>query len=363
MLENPIVREDVRRILASLSPAEKKRFAGATVLLTGCAGFLGFYFLHTLAGCVGELGIRKIIGLDNFMRGRPKWLERLLGKTDKLEIQPFDIINGRLEDVLGADRADLVIHMASIASPTFYRRFPIETLDANVWGLRRLLEFYKARQLRGFLFFSSSEIYGDPDARAIPTNETYRGSVPCIGPRACYDESKRFGETMCYLFAQKHNMPVSIVRPFNNYGPGMALDDGRAPADFARAAVEGRDIEILSDGSPTRTFCYVADAIAGYLKVLCYGQFDVFNIGIERPEISIRELAEIYCRQGQRTFGYVGSARFGRASDQQYLVDNPNRRCPDISKARRVLGFDPSVSVEDGVGRFLEFLRADGAQA
>lgn len=362
MIVNPTLNEDLDRILAGLSAAEREKFKGATVLLTGCAGFLGFYFLQFLAGRAAQLGIKRIIGVDNFMRGRPPWLDELAGRAPPLELHAFDIIRGRLEEIPGADKADLVIHMASVASPIFYRLFPIETLDANVWGLRSLLEFYRVRKLRGLLFFSSSEIYGDPPAEAIPTEETYRGNVPCIGPRACYDESKRFGETMCSLFAQKYDMPIVIARPFNNYGPGMALDDGRAPADFAKAVVEGRDIEILSDGSPTRTFCYISDAITGYLKVLVHGRFDFFNIGIERPEISIRELTAIFCRQGKRVFGYAGTSRFGRSGDAQYLADNPNRRCPDIRKARELLGFSPKIAVEDGVGRFLDFLKHAGAR-
>jgi nucleoside-diphosphate-sugar epimerase len=187
------------------------------------------------------------------------------------------------------------VHGASIASPTFYRKYPVETLDANIWGLRHILDLYRGRDtLKGLLFFSSSEIYGDPDPSAIPTPETYRGNVSCHGPRACYDESKRFGETMAWVYAQQFGMPITVARPFNNYGPGMRLGDKRLPADFALAVTEGRDLVILSDGTPTRTFCYVADAVAGYLLCLLHGSYDYFNIGIDKPEIMVRELAEIY---------------------------------------------------------------------
>ena len=147
-------------------------------------------------------------------------------------------------------------------------------------------------QLKGLLFFSSSEIYGDPAPEAIPTNESYRGNVACLGPRACYDEAKRFGETLCWVFANTLGTPIRIVRPFNNYGPGMALTDSRAPADFGQCVMQNRDITIFSSGAPTRTFCYVADAVAGYFKALLHDRFDAFNIGIEKPEISVRELAE-----------------------------------------------------------------------
>jgi UDP-glucuronate decarboxylase len=247
--------------------------------------------------------------------------------------------------------------MASIASPMFYRKYPIETLDANIWGLRSLLDFYSERQIRGFLFYSSSELYGDPDPAHVPTSEDYNGNVCPTGPRACYDESKRFGETMCMLFAQKYKMPIGVARPFNNYGPGMRIGDKRVPADFALAITQNKDIEILSDGSPTRTFCYIADSICGYLKILLHGAYGYYNIGIEKPEISIAQLAEIYAKAGKEIFGYTGQVKYAVSEDKEYLTNNPQRRCPNIDKARRELGYDPTIFVEEGVARFLQYLR------
>ena len=168
---------------------------------------------------------------------------------------------------------DWIIHAASIASPIYYRKYPIETMDANVNGLRNLLDYAvgearSGREVRGFLFYSTSEIYGDPTAENIPTTETYRGSVSCTGPRACYDESKRYGETLCVNFARVFGLPVRVARPFNNYGPGLKITDRRVIPDFARDIVANQDVVMLSSGSPTRTFCYISDAIAGYYKVL-----------------------------------------------------------------------------------------------
>lgn len=361
-MTDPIVAEDLDDICDRLTAEERRAFADATILITGCAGFLGYYLMLFLVRHAGALGIRRIIGLDNFMLHRPDWIERLAAAHPALvTVRPFDIIGDDIATVPGADSAGLVIHMASIASPMFYRRYPIETLDANIWGLRRLLDFYRQRPLRGLLFFSSSEIYGDPPADQVPTDEEYRGNVAVVGPRACYDEAKRFGETMCSLFAEKYAMPIGIARPFNNYGPGMRLGDTRVPADFAKMIFEGRDIEMYSDGTPTRTFCYIADAISGYLKILAHGKFDYFNIGIETPEISVRALADIYVEQGRAIFGYRGEARFASAPDSQYLQHNPSRRCPRIDKARRLLGYAPTIGVADGVGRFLRFIkRAEG---
>lgn len=350
-----IREEDLRSIYDALTEDERAKFEGSTVLVTGCAGFLGYYIMGFLADHGEELGIKKVIGLDNFMLGKPAWVERI-SEEPFVETFKFDIITDDLGGVRGATDADLIIHMASIASPTFYRKYPIETLEANIWGLRRLLDIYAEKAIKGMLFFSSSEIYGDPDPSHVPTSEDYRGSVSCTGPRACYDESKRFGETMCMLYAQKFDMPIGVARPFNNYGPGMRVNDKRVVADFARAIIEGHDIEILSDGSPTRTFCYVADAVAGYMKVLLHGTYDYFNIGIAEPEVSIAELADIYKEQGKRVFDYTGEVKLAKSEEEDYLTHNPQRRCPNISKAQRMLGYDPKVGVHEGVGRFLEFI-------
>lgn len=354
-----VLDEDLSRIRAALGAEQAARFDGATVLVTGCAGFLGYTFMHFLAVHGPELGVRRVVGTDTFLLARPGWLDAL-ADGDRVVVARHDIGRDPVEGIPYAAEADLVLHMASIASPVFYRRYPVETLDANVWGLRRLLDFYRERETRGVLFFSSSEIYGDPPAEAVPTAEHYRGNVSCTGPRACYDEAKRFGETLAWVYANEHGMPVVAVRPFNNYGPGMRLDDRRVPADFAKAVVEGRDIVMHSDGTPTRTFCYVADAVAGYLKALVHGGYDAFNIGIDRPEISIRELAATYVEAGREVSGYRGSARLEPSAEADYLTHNPQRRCPDISHAREVLGYDPRVEVGEGVERFLRHLAEAG---
>lgn len=362
--DNRILREDLAAVYASLTAAERTKFQDATVLITGCGGFLGYFFMHFFAEYAPELGLRRVVALENFLTGTKDWLDELCVRHPELiALHEFNVITDDVAAVPGAAEADLIIHLASIASPTFYRRYPLETVDANVTGLRRLLDYYAQRPLRGFLFFSSSEIYGDPPPGFIPTPEDYRGNVASIGPRACYDEAKRFGETLCYLFAQKYEMPIAIARPFNNYGPGMSLLDRRLPADFAQAVVQGRDLEILSDGAPTRTFCYISDAISGYLKVLLHGRFDVFNIGQDQPELSVRQFAELFTEAGRAIFGYQGRITFQQSADKEYLTDNPNRRCPDLSKARRLLGYAPSVDVATGIRRYLQFLHHSSSRS
>jgi nucleoside-diphosphate-sugar epimerase len=230
-------------------------------------------------------------------------------------------------------------------------------MDANINGLRSLLEYAKRQResgkgFEGFLFFSSSEIYGDPTVDNIPTPETYWGHVSCTGPRACYDESKRFGETLCVNFTQQHGLPIKVARPFNNYGPGLKITDHRVLPDFARDLFAGDDIVMRSDGSPRRTFCYCADSVSGYYKALVNGHpGEAYNIGVETPEISIRELAEKVAALGTELFGY--EANVVSKFDAAYLVDNPDRRCPIIKKAREQIGYSPTILVDEGLRRAL----------
>lgn len=352
----PQLEKDLAYTYECLSEEEKNKLKNGTILITGCAGFLGFYFVHFFYHFCDRLNLKKVICLDNFMLGYPKWIDEM-EQDKRFVIKKFDIISDDIASIPEAEEADFIIHMASIASPMFYRKYPIETLDANIWGLRRLLDYYKEKAIKGFLFYSSSELYGDPVPEAVPTSEEYNGNVSATGPRACYDESKRFGETMCMLFAQQYQMPIGVVRPFNNYGPGMKINDKRVPADFAKNIVEQKDITILSSGTPSRTFCYIADAIAGYLKILLHGTYDYFNIGIETPEITISTLAEIYQKAGKEIFDYTGKVVYAVSEDKEYLTNNPQRRCPDITKARTILGYQPSITVEEGVRRFLQFIK------
>ncbi|MDJ0645036.1 MAG: NAD-dependent epimerase/dehydratase family protein [Flavobacteriaceae bacterium] len=361
-MQNKILLEDLDYIFNKLSDKEKDKFRDSTILFTGCGGFLGYYFMHFFAHYSDQLQIKKIIGLDNFLTGTRDWLETLNTNNEKIELKDFNVITDDIDNVTGAQEANLIIHGASIASPTFYRIYPEETIDANITGLRRMLDYYKTKSIKGFLFFSSSEIYGDPFPEFIPTKEDYRGNVATMGPRACYDEAKRFGETMCYIFHQKYNMPISIARPFNNYGPGMNINDKRLPADFAKAVHEGRDLVMYSDGKPTRTFCYISDAITGYLKVLLHGELDVFNIGIDKPEVSVAEFAELFAKNAKNVYDYQGSVVFDVSDDAEYMTDNPNRRCPNIDKARNILNYNPTIHVDEGIGRYLTFLKINNGQ-
>lgn len=349
-----VLEEDLNYINLKLG---KVNFQGTNILITGGGGFIGFYLINYLCKYKSSLGINKIIILDAFLFGCPGWLENLK-KDNFLEVFKFVVGEDSFKEINLKYNFTHVIHMASIASPTFYRKYPLETINANVWGLKDLLDNLKlSKSLKSFVFMSSSEIYGDPSPDFIPTNENYRGIVSCTGPRSCYDESKRFGETLCTYYSQIFDLNISMVRPFNNYGPGLSLSDKRLPADFANCVTKNKDIILYSDGSPTRTFCYIADAVVGYLKVLDNSFNGPINIGSDTGEISVIEMAAIYKEIASELFGYTGSIKFEDSLDSKYLVDNPNRRVPDISLARLKLNFEPSISNKVGVRKYLTFLK------
>ncbi len=347
--KNSIEEKDLNYIIAK-AKEEFETLAGNTILFTGANGFLGYYFIKSIFAWNRKYPEKKIklYALDNFPKGIPEWLL----SEKKIEILKADVTKFKLSP---NQTFDYIIHAASIASPTFYRQFPIETINANIQGLYHVLNYTVARKktkrpVRGLLFFSSSEIYGDPTPDNIPTPETYRGNVSCTGPRACYDESKRFGETLCVNYSRVYGLPIKIARPFNNYGPGLKIDDKRVIPDFAKNILANNNIVLLSQGSPTRTFCYITDALAGYIKILIKGlPAESYNIGVENPEISMIDLAEKMKKLAAKEFGYSGKIIKEKSKDSDYLTDNPNRRCPQIAKAKKNLGYNPEISLDRGL--------------
>lgn len=355
--DNKLIDRDLEYICSNLQ-SEFDQLSGNNMLITGGAGFLGYYLVLSVEYWNRTRTDLKPINLtifDNYIRGVPEWISNL---QDDPNIQ---LLNHDMTQPLPADIGAFhyIIHAAGIASPIYYRRYPIKTMDANVSGLRSLLDYCVKRnageeKVEGFMFYSTSEIYGDPPPDKIPTSEDYRGNVSCTGPRACYDESKRYGETLCVNFAQQFDLPITISRPFNNYGPGLKITDRRVIPDFARDILDNKDIEMFSDGSPTRTFCYSADAVVGYYKVLINGQpGEPYNIGTDGPEISMKQLAEKIIEHGKDLFGYTGKLVHRISEDPAFLIDNPNRRCPDISKARAHIGYKPSIDINVGLERSL----------
>lgn len=348
---SPVIHTDVQEIILRIKK-EIKILEGKTILIAGAAGFLPSYLVHIL-GYANTYLFKypsKIICLDNFSTGTPERLHPWQKRSD-IKFMKGDVIKA----IKIKEHIDFIIHGASIASPIWYRKYPLETIDANVIGTRRLLDLAKEHKVSGFVYFSSSEIYGDPLKDYIPTDENYLGNVSSTGPRACYDESKRLAETLCMVYYRQFNIPVKIIRPFNVYGPGLRLDDGRVVPDFINDALNKRQITLLSNGKATRSFCYIADCVAATLLLLISkAKGEAFNVG-NPEEVSMLELAQTVDK-----IAGGGGVRFSQSKDQAYLTDNPQRRVPKISKIQRVINWTPQVSLTEGLKRTLKFYKEGG---
>ncbi len=347
-----IIREDSAAIIADLAE-ELQPFQGGTVLVTGAAGFLGSYFLDVFRA-FNEAHPRDpvtVIALDNGRVGLPARVAHLSGDPR------FSFRQADIAQPIAVERADYIIHCAGIGSPKFYRAFPLETIAVNMDGTRNVLELAARMNSRSMISYSSSEIYGDPDPAFIPTPESYRGNVACIGPRACYDESKRLGETLCMAYHKVKGVPVKVIRPFNVFGPGQRIDDGRIVPDLLTAALDSRPIVLYSDGRATRSFCYAMDFVRGSLQILMSGaDGEVFNLGND-AEVSIREAAETMAAvHGNLPIEYA------RHPDGEYLIDNPQRRCPDLTKVRASIGYRPRVALREGLARCLASYREEASR-
>lgn len=330
------------------SKKELNFLSNKKVLFTGGCGFIGYYFYHLISYWNKKHKNKKILYtiLDN-TRKKPNWI-------DKSKIKFFNYDITKIKDKF-FQRFDVIIHGASIASPSYYRKEPINTMKANILGLWKILESLKKyNKDKILLFFSSSEIYGNPSKKFIPTSENYNGDVSSTGPRACYDESKRFGETLVINYSQYYKFRSVIIRPFNNYGPGMKLKDKRLLPDLFEDVINSKDLILYSNGSPRRTFCYITDAIIGYLKAIkkCkYG--DIYNIGTKGPEISTKGIAKEVINISKDLIKYKGKISFKKNADKNYLVDNPQRRCPNVSKAKRELNFVSKIDLKEGLYKSL----------
>jgi dTDP-glucose 4,6-dehydratase/UDP-glucuronate decarboxylase len=342
MLET--IRHDAEAIAACRRDALAP-LSGTHLLVTGAAGFLCSFLVDTIVALNKHFSRPcRVTALDNYRTALPARIEHLADDPNVTFLR-HDIT----EPLSSRDRFDWIIHGASIASPTFYRRYPLDTIDANVTGTRRMLDLARSGT-RGVMILSSSEIYGDPDPAAVPTSEEYLGRVSCTGPRACYDESKRLAETLAFTYYREFAVPVKIIRPFNVYGPGQRLDDARIVPDLISAVIEDRPITLYSDGRATRAFCYVADAVTAILLILVSEiRGEAFNVGNDE-EITIAALASL-------TAGLSGSpnvtVEYAVSPDADYVIDNPQRRCPDLSKITRMIGWRPEVSLHDGLARTL----------
>jgi UDP-glucuronate decarboxylase len=303
-----------------------------TVVVTGGAGFVGSHLCERLLG----MGMM-VVALDDLSTGSRSNVDHLLPNARfRFVLQdvtaPFEIA------------ADWIFHLACPASPVHYQRNPIKTVVTNVLGTLNTLNL-SARTGARMLLSSTSEVYGDPEVHPQP--ESYRGSVSCIGPRACYDEGKRCAETLCFDHHRAAGVDVCVARIFNTYGPRMAAEDGRVVSNFIVQALRGQDLTLYGSGQQTRSFCYVDDLVSGLIALMESSEVGPVNLG-NPAEFTMEELArEVLAATGSNS----------RIVHCELPVDDPRQRRPDISLAKRVLGFAPRVALRDGLRPTVEHFR------
>ena len=309
------------------------------ILITGAAGFLGSHLCERLL----KEG-HKVVGMDNFITGSPENLAHLAGQENfsfiRHDVSNFIFVPGKV---------DAVLHFASPASPNEkspygYVNLPIQTMKAGALGTHNTLGLARANNAR-FLLASTSEIYGDPLEH--PQRETYWGHVDPNGKRSVYDEAKRFAEALTMAYHRFHGINTRIVRIFNTYGPRMHLEDGRAVPNFLKQALNREPLTIYGDGSQTRSFCYVDDLIEGIYRLLLSDEHDPVNIG-NPAETTILEFAHTINRLTGNPAGIIYQP--GQRSES-----DPQRRQPDITRARQILGWEPKISLEEGIQRTIPY--------
>ena len=304
------------------------------ILITGAAGFLGSHLCDRFLAEGHE-----VIGMDNFITGSPANVAHLSGNP-RFSLVEHDVTT--YVDVEGD--LDGVLHFASPASPVDYLELPIQTLKVGSLGTHNTLGLAKAKRAR-FLLASTSEVYGDPQVHPQP--EDYWGHVNCIGPRGVYDEAKRFAEAMTMAYGRYHGLDVRIVRIFNTYGPRMRPSDGRVVSNFIVQALRNEPITVYGDGSQTRSFCFALDEVEGIYRLFFSDYAQPLNIG-NPIEFQVRELADL-------VIGLTGSSSI--IEQRPLPQDDPKVRRPDITRARSIIGWEPAISLEEGLKRTIPYFR------
>ncbi len=308
------------------------------ILITGGAGFIGSHLCDRLLAEGHE-----VIAMDNLSTGSVENIAHLAGherfRFIKHDVTHYIYIAGPL---------DAVLHLASLPSPVDYLNYPIQTLKVGALGTHNALGVALAKGAR-FLLASTSEVYGDPLVH--PQSEDYWGNVNPVGPRGVYDESKRFAEALTMAYHRYHGVDTRIARIFNCYGPRMRLDDGRVVPNFIGQALRGEPLTVYDDGTRTRSFCYVSDMVDGLVRLLFSSETRPVNLG-NPQEMTILEFA----RKILEVTGSRSEIIFVRPTDDR-TRDDPQRRCPDITRARQVLGWEPKVSLEEGLRETVAYFR------
>jgi UDP-glucuronate decarboxylase len=305
------------------------------ILVTGGAGFVGSHLSERLLDAGHE-----VVVVDNYFTGSKDNLAHLLGNP-RFEILRHDVTFPLYVEV------DAIYNLASPASPIHYQHDPVQTTKTNVMGAINMLGL--AKRLRvPILQASTSEVYGDPEVH--PQTEDYWGKVNPIGPRACYDEAKRVAETLFFDYHRQHGLDIRVARIFNTYGPRMAADDGRVVSNFIVQALRGDALTIYGDGSQTRSFCYVDDLVTGLIALMDNTSGEVGPVNLGNPgEFTMKELADLVLEHT------------GSKSTIEFLPlpqDDPRQRQPDISKAKKILGWEPTIALKDGLVRTIKYFES-----
>ena len=304
------------------------------VVITGAAGFIGSHLSETLL----DRGY-SVVGVDNLLTGD-------LANIAHLRDRNFQFIRHDVTNYIDIDGpVDYVLHWASPASPIDYLELPIPTLKVGALGTHKALGLAKAKGAT-FMIASTSEVYGDPLEH--PQKETYWGNVNPIGPRGVYDEAKRFAEAMTVAYRRFHNLDTKIVRIFNTYGPRMRIRDGRAVPAFMSQALLNQDVTVFGDGSQTRSFCYISDLVDGLIRLMLSKENDPINIG-NPQEMTIEQIAKQIIKMTGSTSKIIY---------KPLPTDDPKVRQPDITRARTLLGWEPKVSLEEGLGHTIDYFKA-----
>lgn len=325
--------EEIKSNLGNLN----ENFSKETILILGCGGFLGHLFTKYFLS-VGS----KVIGMDNFVVGLP----RLEINHPNFEFFNHDVCQ-QFFDKLHGKKIDRVINCCGIADPKIYSKYPIECMDISYNGTKNVLQFIREKKIKSSIFYSSSEIYGDPFEEFIPTKEDYNGNCPTIGERSMYDEGKRILETACSVYSRLYDINIKVIRPFNTYSSFMSLKDNRVLPSFMRNILESEPIRLFKPANETRTFCYATDFIEGCIRILLSekSKFEIYNCGNDSPEISMADLADLVVKvtQSNTTIDLVDPPPV-------YKIQ-PKRRCPDITKLKN-LGYKPKITLEEGIRRY-----------
>jgi UDP-glucuronate decarboxylase len=302
------------------------------ILVTGGAGFLGSHLCERLLAAGHD-----VLAVDNYFTGRRENVAHLMDNK-RFEIMRHDITFPLYVEV------DEIFNLACPASPVHYQFDPVQTTKVSVVGAINMLGLAKRVKAKVFQA-STSEVYGDPTVH--PQTEEYRGSVNTIGPRACYDEGKRCAETLFFDYLRQHKLRIKVVRIFNTYGPHMHPNDGRVVSNFIVQALRGEDITIFGDGMQTRAFCYVDDLIEGFVRMMATGDEITGPVNLGNPvEMPMVELA-------RRVIALTGTK--SKLVFRPLPVDDPMQRCPDISKAKAILGWEPKVQLDEGLGKTIAY--------